>query len=91
MRRVVITGLGCVSPLGCGIEKNLSALKNGVSGIRKIDRFDTSDLSVKIAGQIPMGKNDGDLDLDTVASPKEQRHYDNDDAQYQLGFRLTLL
>ncbi|MBE6445827.1 MAG: beta-ketoacyl-[acyl-carrier-protein] synthase II [Alphaproteobacteria bacterium] len=77
MRRVVITGLGCVSPLGCGIEKNLSALKNGVSGIRKIDRFDTSDLSVKIAGQIPMGKNDGDLDLDTVASPKEQRHYDN--------------
>lgn len=76
MRRVVITGLGCVSPLGCGIEKNLSALKSGVSGIRKIDCFDASDLSVQIAGQVPMGKQDGELDLDTVASVKEQRHYD---------------
>ncbi len=76
MRRVVITGLGCVSPLGSGIERNLFALKNGISGIQKIDRFDVSDLSVQIAGQVPMGKQDGELDLDTVASAKEQRHYD---------------
>ncbi len=76
MRRVVITGLGCVSPLGSGIERNLFALKNGISGIQKINRFDTSDLSVQIAGQVPMGKQDGELDLDTVASAKEQRHYD---------------
>jgi 3-oxoacyl-[acyl-carrier-protein] synthase II len=76
MRRVVITGLGCVSPLGSGIERNLFALKNGISGIQKIDRFDVSDLSVQIAGLVPMGKQDGELDLDTVASAKEQRHYD---------------
>ena len=76
MRRVVITGLGCVSPLGSGTERNLFALKNGISGIQKIDRFDVSDLSVQIAGQVPMGKQDGELDLDTVASAKEQRHYD---------------
>jgi 3-oxoacyl-[acyl-carrier-protein] synthase II len=76
MRRVVITGLGCVSPLGSGIERNLFALKNGISGIQKIDRFDVSDLSVQIAGQVPIGKQDGELDLDTVASAKEQRHYD---------------
>lgn len=76
MRRVVITGIGCVSPLGAGIKKNLASLKNGISGIGPITCFDASDLSVQIAGQIPRGKNSGELDLDLIASPKEQRHYD---------------
>jgi len=53
MRRVVITGVGAVSPLGCGNAKNWDALTSGKSGVRLITRFDTSDLSVKIAGEVP--------------------------------------
>ncbi|MFZ2948764.1 MAG: beta-ketoacyl synthase N-terminal-like domain-containing protein, partial [Desulfuromonadaceae bacterium] len=53
MRRVVITGVGAVSPLGCGNAKNWDALTSGKSGIGLITRFDTSDLSVKIAGEVP--------------------------------------
>lgn len=53
MRRVVITGVGVVSPLGCGNVKNWDAITSGKSGIRLVTRFDTSDLSVKIAGEVP--------------------------------------
>src|SRR5450759_1612976 len=53
MRRVVITGVGAVSPLGCGNSKNWDAITSGKSGIGLITRFDTSDLSVKIAGEVP--------------------------------------
>jgi hypothetical protein len=52
MRRVVITGVGSVSPLGCGNIKNWDALISGKSGIGLITRFDTSDLTVKIAGGV---------------------------------------
>lgn len=53
MRRVVITGVGAVSPLGCGNAKNWDALTSGKSGVGLITRFDTSGLSVKIAGEVP--------------------------------------
>jgi 3-oxoacyl-[acyl-carrier-protein] synthase II len=53
MRRVVVTGVGTVSPLGCGNMKNWDALTSGKSGIGLITRFDTSDMPVKIAGEIP--------------------------------------
>jgi 3-oxoacyl-[acyl-carrier-protein] synthase II len=53
MRRVVITGVGAVTPLGCGNAKNWDALTSGKSGIRLITRFDASDMSVKIAGEVP--------------------------------------
>lgn len=53
MRRVVITGVGSVSPLGCGNSKNWDALISGKSGIGLITRFDTSDMPVKIAGEVP--------------------------------------
>ena len=53
MRRVVITGVGAVSPLGCGNAKNWDALISGKSGIGLITRFDTSDMPVKIAGEVP--------------------------------------
>ena len=76
MRRVVITGIGCVSPLGAGIQTNLAALKVGRSGVKALTRCDTTDLSVRIAGEIPLGKSAGQLDFDTVASVKDQRHYD---------------
>ena len=52
MRRVVVTGLGVVSPLGVGTEKNWSAVTNGKSGIAKITRFDASELPTQIAGEV---------------------------------------
>ncbi len=53
MRRVVVTGVGAVSPLGCGNIKNWDALTSGKSGIGLITRFDASDMPVKIAGEVP--------------------------------------
>jgi 3-oxoacyl-[acyl-carrier-protein] synthase II len=52
-RRVVVTGLGLVTPLGTGVEKNWDALMAGRSGVGLITRFDTSDYPTKIAGQVP--------------------------------------
>jgi 3-oxoacyl-[acyl-carrier-protein] synthase II len=52
-RRVVVTGLGIVSPLGTGVEKNWQALMEGRSGIRKISRFATDGFAVRIAGEVP--------------------------------------
>lgn len=52
MRRVVVTGLGIVSPLGTGVEKNWNALTSGQCGIDTITRFDASDLPTQIAGQV---------------------------------------
>jgi 3-oxoacyl-[acyl-carrier-protein] synthase II len=52
MRRVVVTGLGIVSPLGTGIEKNWQALTQGRSGIGRITRFDAGDLPTQIAGEV---------------------------------------
>ena len=51
-RRVVVTGIGIVSPLGCGIEKNWEALIAGRSGVAPITLFDASELSVRIAGEV---------------------------------------
>jgi 3-oxoacyl-[acyl-carrier-protein] synthase II len=53
MRRVVITGMGMVSPLGVGVEHNWAALTAGKSGLRKIDHFEVSDISSQIAGVVP--------------------------------------
>jgi 3-oxoacyl-[acyl-carrier-protein] synthase II len=52
MRRVVITGLGIVSPLGTGVEKNWNAIINGQCGIDRITRFDASELATQIAGEV---------------------------------------
>ena len=51
-RRVVVTGLGLVTPLGTGIEKNWEALMAGRSGIGPITRFDVSDFAARIAGEV---------------------------------------
>ena len=51
-RRVVVTGLGLISPLGTGVEKNWEALMAGRSGIGQITRFDTADFPTRIAGEV---------------------------------------
>ncbi|MDP6345720.1 MAG: beta-ketoacyl synthase N-terminal-like domain-containing protein, partial [Alphaproteobacteria bacterium] len=57
-RRVVVTGMGLVTPLGIGVEAVWQRLLNGESGAGAIQKFDTSDLPAKIACQVPLG---GDL------------------------------
>lgn len=76
MRRVVVTGMGLLTPFGRGVERSWKALIDGKSAIGKITKFDASDLSAKIAGQIFFGKEENQFDPDTVLSPKEQRHVD---------------
>jgi 3-oxoacyl-[acyl-carrier-protein] synthase II len=53
MRRVVITGIGAVSPNGIGRERFWQATRSGVSGVRRITRFDPSGLAVQVAGEVP--------------------------------------
>ena len=78
MRRVVITGLGIVSPLGCGVEASWKRLIAGESGARRITEFDVSDLSCQIAGCIPRGAYaDGAYNPDEWMEPKEQRKVDD--------------
>lgn len=80
LRRVVITGMGMVSPLGMGVEHNWNAITNGKSGIKKIEHFDVSDIPSQIAGIIPTTKDenptDGAFNADLYVSPKEQRKID---------------
>src|SRR6201996_4932623 len=78
MRRVVVTGLGMVSPLGCGVETTWKRILNGQSGARKIDTFDVSDLPSKIACVVPRGDgSDGSFNPDQWMEPKEQRKVDD--------------
>jgi 3-oxoacyl-[acyl-carrier-protein] synthase II len=78
MRRVVVTGLGLVTPLACGIEPTWQRLLAGQSGIKRIEKFDVSDITSKIAGQIPRGDgSDGSFNPDNWMEPKEQRKVDD--------------
>ena len=77
MRRVVVTGVGMVSPLGCGAEASWQRLIAGESGGAKIEGFETSDLACRIACQIPRGDgSDGSFNPDQWMEPKEQRKVD---------------
>ncbi len=78
MRRVVVTGLGMVSPLGVGVENNWRRILAGHSGIRGIQSFDVEDLPAKIAGEIPKGDAvSGLFNADDFVPPKEQKKMDN--------------
>jgi 3-oxoacyl-[acyl-carrier-protein] synthase II len=77
MRRVVITGLGMVTPLGATVESTWQAILAGQSGIRKLEGIDDSDLPCRIGGQIQLGSLSGQLDLSRFADVKEQRRYSN--------------
>lgn len=75
MRRVVVTGVGMVSPLGCGAETTWKRILNGESGARKIDKFDVSDLPCKIAMPVPR-EGDGAFIQDDWIDPKEAKRVD---------------
>jgi 3-oxoacyl-[acyl-carrier-protein] synthase II len=78
MRRVVVTGLGMVTPLGCGVEPSWSRLISGASGAGPITTFDVSDLPARIACNIPRGDgSDGTFNPDDWMEPKEQRKVDD--------------
>jgi 3-oxoacyl-[acyl-carrier-protein] synthase II len=77
MRRVVVTGMGMVTPLACGVEATWSRLVAGESGVRKIETFEVSDISARIAGMIPVGDgSNGTYNPDQWMEPKEQRKVD---------------
>jgi len=77
MRRVVITGLGIVSPLGVGVENNWRQILAGRSGISGIQSFDVSDLPAKIAGSVPRGDTaSGLFNADDFVPVKEQKKMD---------------
>lgn len=80
MRRVVITGMGMVSPLGVGVDHNWQAITNSKSGIRAVSHFDVSDIPSKIAGVVPRAdssNSDGLFFVDDFVSPKEQKKMDD--------------
>ncbi|WP_024277846.1 beta-ketoacyl-ACP synthase II [Xanthobacter sp. 126] len=77
MRRVVVTGLGMVTPLACGVEPTWRRLLAGESGVKTISHFEVSDLACKIAANIPRGDgSDGTYNPDQWMEPKEQRKVD---------------
>jgi 3-oxoacyl-[acyl-carrier-protein] synthase II len=77
MKRVVVTGLGLVSPLGCGVDVTWERLVAGRSGVGAIQSFDVADLPAKIAAQVPRGETAGGyFNADDWVSPKEQRRMD---------------
>jgi 3-oxoacyl-[acyl-carrier-protein] synthase II len=76
LRRVVVTGMGMVTPLGSGVDHNWSQIIAGKSGISRIEGFDVSDISCQIAGQVPGADAVGGLNLDDWIDPREQRKQD---------------
>jgi 3-oxoacyl-[acyl-carrier-protein] synthase II len=78
MRRVVVTGLGLVTPLACGVEASWSRLIEGKNGAGRVENFDVSDIACQIACQIPRGDGtNGTFNPDQWMEPKEQRKVDD--------------
>ena len=75
MRRVVVTGLGLVTPLGCGVDVVWRRLTESQSGIGRIERFAVDDLPAKIAGLVPTD-GDGAFRIDEIVAPKDARKND---------------
>lgn len=76
MKKIVITGMGIVCPVGTGIDFAWANLLKGKSGIRKITEFETEDIASKIAGIPQRGTEPGEFNPDAVIEPKEQRKMD---------------
>ncbi len=78
MKKVVVTGMGIVCPVGTGVEYAWKNILAGVSGVRKIDKFDASGFASQIAGVPVRGEKPGEFNPDTVVDPREQRKMDLD-------------
>ena len=77
LRRVVVTGMGIVSPLGCGIETTWSNILASKSGARRIDDFEVDDIACQVACRVPLGSYaDGKFNPDDWMDVKEQRKVD---------------
>lgn len=80
MRRVVVTGMGILSPLGMGLDHNWQAMTASKSGLRKIQGFDASDISSQIAGEVPLAtdtdKSPHLFDINKYIEHKEQKKMD---------------
>src|SRR5580693_5955095 len=78
MRRVVVTGLGLITPLACGVEETWSRLLAGNSGARPITKFKVDDLPARLACDVPLGDGSaGTFNADQWVDPKEQRRVDD--------------
>ena len=77
MRRVVVTGLGLVTPLGNGVEHTWKRLLQGESGIQGIRSFDPEGLPSKVAGHVPLGEEEGFFNFDEYVQPNERRKMDD--------------
>ena len=78
MRRVVVTGLGLVTPLASGVEATWTRLLEGRSGAGRVEKFEVSDIACQIACQVPRGDgSDGSFNPDQWMEPKEQRKVDD--------------
>lgn len=76
MRRIVVTGMGMISPLGVGVDVNWQRLTAGQSGLGRITHFDPSDMTCQVAGEIPRGDAPDQYNLDRYVEPKEQKKMD---------------
>ncbi|MFV0626263.1 MAG: beta-ketoacyl-ACP synthase II [Alphaproteobacteria bacterium] len=76
MRRVVITGLGMLTPFGRGVEHGWKNIIAGKSGIKKLQGIDLKDVSTSIGGQVVYGEGENEFNPDTVLEPKEQKRVD---------------
>jgi 3-oxoacyl-[acyl-carrier-protein] synthase II len=77
LRRVVVTGLGMVSPIACGVEATWRRLLASESGVARVENFDVSDLPCKVAAQVPRGGAPDAFNPDDWMEPKEQRRVDD--------------
>jgi len=77
MRRVVITGLGLVTPLGCGVKTSWDNIVAGKSGLGAITLCDVSDLPARVAGEVTRGTGAGEFNADDYIEPKEQKKMDD--------------
>ena len=76
MRRVVVTGMGLLSPMGRGVDTTWKGLIQGKSAITPVTKYDVSESPAKIAGQVHFGTSEGQFDPDSIMSSKEQRRVD---------------
>ena len=76
MRRVVVTGMGVISPLGTDLKENFEKVTSGKSAVRRVESFDVSAFQSQVAAQVPVGTEFGQFNVNDWVSLKEQRHMD---------------